>query len=185
MTAIRIKVTEDDIAEAHRGDSYICVVSRAIARQIPQACRIDTDLQTIRFTRTDTGERLAYLTPYTVQGYIVAYDAGDPILPFTFLLRNPQRIQRKLRTEKGKAQDKARGQAVRDATKKSGASATAKTDVSIKDAYARATAEAGSGPSRTNVGEGHRPPPRLHKKRQRTYGHRVLRINQMRAATDA
>ena len=43
-----VAVTEKDIAKAKVGELYGCVVVQAIARQVPNAQRIDVDLQTIR-----------------------------------------------------------------------------------------------------------------------------------------
>lgn len=94
---IRIQITEQDIAKATQNNSMRCVVAQAIARTIPTASRIDVDLQTIRWSQD--GVRNVWLTPYTVSGYVIAFDAGDTIEPFTFMLdprrRVPVKQQRK------------------------------------------------------------------------------------------
>lgn len=85
----QINVTEADIANGLRNNSYHCAVSQAIARELPDAKFISTDIQTIRFSLAESGERLTYLTPPNVQQYIVAFDAGDVLKPFGFYLYTP------------------------------------------------------------------------------------------------
>ena len=158
-----IEVTADDIAQATRSDSVRCVVVQAVARSIPDATRIDVDLQAVRFTIGD--QRLLYLTPYTVQGYIVAFDAGDDIIPFGFRLQNPQVSKRRRRTEAGNAINSAQTRARRIPKK------SAQDDLAtVKDAY-RNEAQSVTEP-------GQRPPRRTFKTKTRHYGHRALRINQ-------
>lgn len=185
---IKVKVTEADIARAHRNDSYTCVVSQAVARTVPEATRIEVDTQSVRFTAG--GERLIYMTPYVVQGYIVAFDAGDEIAPFEFQLRDPKRVARKVRTSAGHAADRAALAARRTEAKKTkvatGAVATSKkTKVptapvgTSKNAVTAAYAEAAGDKRRTYSDKGGpKSPPRVFKKKTRSYGHRLLRINQ-------
>ena len=90
---------------------------------MPSATYIDVDTQAIRFTLD--GERLLYLTPYVVQGYIIAFDAGEKIEPFQFQLRDPKRITRR-KSAAGKAANKAADQARGAAQKR------AKLDTSTK-----------------------------------------------------
>lgn len=85
----QIHVTEGDIANGLRNNSYHCAVSCAIARQIPDAKYVSTDIQTIRFSLAEAGERVTYLTPPDVQQYVIAFDAGDVLRPFTFTLNMP------------------------------------------------------------------------------------------------
>src|SRR5262245_15878707 len=113
----RIQVTEADIAKAKRNDSYNCVVMQAIARTIPTSTSIEVDSQAVRFTVED--QRLIFLTPYTVAGYVVAFDAGDPIEPFSFELRNARRVRRRLRTDAGRQILRATGRVRRETAKKS------------------------------------------------------------------
>jgi hypothetical protein len=99
-----IAVTQADIDRAIQSNSAKCVVAQAIARTLPDAMRIDVDTQTIRFTMN--GERYAYLTPYSVTGYVIAFDAGDEITPFRFRLYDDQKIEVRVRrrTPAGQAQ---------------------------------------------------------------------------------
>lgn len=182
-TRISIEVTESDIERAHRSDSYKCVVAQAVARTVTDATRIEVDTQTIRFTR-GTGERWLYLTPYAVQGYVIAFDAGDDIEPFTFQLRDPKRIARKRVTEAGRA--------VQRETKKARRAQTGPTPVkqvttpteegsvvTSTSADLEAVKAAYAGAKKTESdGGGRKAPPRVFKQKKRMYGHRLLRINQ-------
>lgn len=184
---LRIDVLEQDIERAHVNDSYKCVVAQAIARTVKTAGRIEVDTQSIRFTVD--GERRVYLTPYAVQGYVIAFDAGDPIEPFSFQINDPSLARRRIRTEAGKAADLA-GDRARRAAKKSQAEprgGAKPTEVPARDKSepseaARAAYEAvrvayDYAPA-TMVERGRKPTPRVFKRKLRTYGHRLLRINQ-------
>lgn len=184
-TRFTVEITESDIERAHKNDSYNCVVAQAVARTVPDATRIEVDTQSIRFTTQD--ERRIYMTPYAVQGYVIAFDAGDPIEPFSFQLRDPKRVARRVRTEAGRVVQRAQNKARRAVAKERLTKQTSPTPrpdvgsaepdaVQAKAAYAEARA--------AHVGEklseqkGHTAPPRVFKKKQRSYGHRLLRINQ-------
>lgn len=108
-----IAVTQADIDRALQSNSSKCVVAQAIARTLPDATRIDVDTQSIRFTIN--GERYAYLTPYSVQGYVVGFDAGDEIHPFRFRLYEEQKVavRQRTRTTAGTAVDGAAKRAKR------------------------------------------------------------------------
>jgi hypothetical protein len=110
---IKVDVTQEDIDTALRKNSSRCVVATAIARTVPKAMSVTVDVHSIRFT--EGGRRYTYLTPHPVMDYIVAFDAGDTLHPFTFRLRTDQRLvqQRTRKTPVGKAVDAA-GAKVRD-----------------------------------------------------------------------
>lgn len=112
-----VSVTAADIDRAFRSNSAECVVAQAIARTLPDACRIEVDTQTIRFTMGQ--ERYAYLTPYSVTGYVIGFDAGDTIQPFRFRLYEDQRvpIRSRRRTPEGRAAQLAR-ETAREAKKR-------------------------------------------------------------------
>lgn len=201
----QIQVTDQDIARAKRNNSHHCVVTQAIARMIPDAARIEVDTQSIRFTRAQSGARHVYLTPYAVQGYVIAFDAGEPIEPFSFRLDHHRmlHVRRQLLTPAGKAAANAASR-VRDAARRRGPhvedglppatsvpasagksrpSSTArerggKTAVAAdaRAAYAQArTAHPGQVVVSTE-GE-RRAPRRVFKTGIRVYGQRLLRIN--------
>jgi hypothetical protein len=193
-TRITIEVTERDIERAHKNDSYRCIVAQAIARTVPDAARIEVDTQAIRFTTE--GERRVYLTPYAVQGYVIAFDAGEPIEPFSFQLRNPVRSRPTRKTEVGKAAQRAADRARREARTAASYDSTkayaggqkrakakpkkvAEIDerAAAKAAYAEVT-KAHPGEPTHEPSPGRRPPPRVFKRKSRAYGHRLLRINQ-------
>lgn len=85
-----IQVTQADIDKSLHKNSSKCVLATAVARSIPGARRIDVDLQTVRFTVD--GERHVYLTPPGASGYVIAFDAGDPIHPFGFRLSENHKV---------------------------------------------------------------------------------------------
>lgn len=82
-------VTQADIETGLRNNSYHCAVSQAIARTLPDAKFISTDIQTIRFSLAELGVRYVFLTPPKVQEYVAAFDAGDSLQPFSFILGRP------------------------------------------------------------------------------------------------
>ncbi len=152
---VKVRVTENDVRWAVRDDSSRCMVARAVAREVDDAHRIEVDTQTIRFT-TRKG-RFAYLTPPLVQRYVAAFDAGDPIEPFEFTLRNPLRIKQRLVTPEENAEYR-----VRQMTE------ARKTTPPLRQKPATSYNTPGDIES----------PPRVFKTKKRTYGHRQLRINQ-------
>lgn len=83
-----VNVTAEDINGGERSFSTTCMVAQAIKREIVGSSSLLVDIQTIRFTMKDEGIRYVYLTPREIQDYIVAFDAGDPIEPFSFKLKN-------------------------------------------------------------------------------------------------
>ena len=192
-----MKVTQEDIDKAHINDSYKCVVAQAIARTIPDATKIEVDLQTIRFSRN--GERLTYLTPYTVAGYIVAFDGGDEIQPFDFHLRSPIVKPSRTRTPVG-LDIKRRRSRIRDLQQREKAALTviadpaarppakAKAQAVINESpdliaqaqavYQQAAQEAKAAGVPLEQDRGRRPPPKVYKTKTRMYGQRVLRVNQ-------
>ena len=97
-----VKVTQEDIDAAVRNNSSRCVGATAIAKTIPDATRIIVDVHSIKYS-TKQG-RYTYLCPPAVAEYVVAFDAGDTLHPFTFRLRTDQRmvVKRRGKTEKGK-----------------------------------------------------------------------------------
>ena len=116
-TYIAIEVTQEDIDKAEPKKSGRCVVARAIARTIPEARRIEVDVQSVRYSAD--GERHVFMTPYPVTGYIVAFDAGEEIEPFKFRLNEAHRIgvRRQVKTKAAIKVDTARTNKNRRAAK--------------------------------------------------------------------
>lgn len=187
---IPVSVTQQDIEQAKRKDSSLCVVATGIARSIPGATRIAVDIQCIQFTDPD-GQRQSYLTPPSVQGYIIAFDAGDDLHPFNFRLRPDQRVQvrRRITTEAGKVQARAkaaeRRAALRAATLDSSDSATpaerrvAAEKLGAAKAERDAVRAAYDTQAWTATDDTSLPPapPRMSKRKERAYGMRLLRVN--------
>jgi hypothetical protein len=181
---VRVEVTQADIARAVRSDSYNCVVAQAVARAIPDATRIEVDTQSIRYTQGEN--RVVHLTPYAVQGYVVAFDAGEELQPFSFTLHSPIVHRKRTRTPEGKAANAAASAARYQAKKKAEqakpldeAAARAAGRRAAKAAYADARKAAAD--AKVDVAAGtstRKAPPRVFKKKSRSYGQRLLRINQ-------
>lgn len=199
----RIQVTEEDIRKAVVNSSMKCVVARAIARSVPDASRVDVDTQTIRWSTPD--ERVVYLTPYSVQGYVIAFDAGEEIQPFTFVLDRRRRVpvQSKRKTPAGKAIARTTDKVRRQRRKVEQLELVAKGEtVPPATPTKRMLAEEELGPRRSELTEAERTAtetraayagavqnemqgegrpkaqPRVFKTNERHYGQRALRINQ-------
>lgn len=156
-----IEVTRLDIERGIRDDSSHCVVARAVARTVPDATRIEVDTQAIRFTKDQ--KRLVYLTPWAVQSYVVAFDAGDEIGPFAFRIANPIEIKRKPYVP-------AKAREVRQLSM---------TPDAIKQREAKAQKRAASPAIAEAETKREKAPPRVFRRgKRRSYGHRLLRINQ-------
>lgn len=84
---IEIQVTQEDIDTAVRNNSNHCVVANAIQRTYPDADKVLVDIQTIRFSRRGEQQRYVYLTPQSIQQYIVDWDNKKVPPPFKFRLR--------------------------------------------------------------------------------------------------
>lgn len=160
-TRFTVDVTEQDIGDGWRNNSSRCVVVRAVARTVPGSSGIRVDTQTIRFRVGD--KRYQYLTPAAAAQYVVDFDAGDAIKPFSFQLRDPREVAVRLRTPKGQA-------LIAENTRRR---RQAKTDGTTPEYESLAGHETQKGkkPTRLVFGSGGR----------RMYGQRVLRYNQDRA----
>lgn len=95
-TKYDVVITEEDCSMGVRNNERLCVVSTAIARLQPEATRIETNINTIRFSLSEDGKtyRLAYRTPAVVQAYIRAFDDGAEAKPMKFVLDNPQVVEK-------------------------------------------------------------------------------------------
>ena len=193
MPNLRVKVTAEDIAEAEQSASMKCVVAQAIRRTFPGATKVDVDIQTIRWSQD--GERIVYMTPYSVQGYIVAFDAGDTIQPFGFGLHHSSRIpavRQRTKTPAGKAIDNKRTTArqaaakrvkveqaskVEQATARQVEEARNAEEQAVADLAAVKAAYAGEVKNAERNG-GRAAPPRIVKSTTRKHGIKALRINQ-------
>jgi hypothetical protein len=202
QSRFNVEVTEGDIGKANVGDSYKCVVAQAIARQIPNARRIEVDLQTIRWS--DEDGRHVFLTPYSVAGYIVAFDAGDELHPFRFQLRDaiPAK-QKRPRSNAAKAVKDSRGKVRNERRRQKEAAAVVANPAAPPDKVAMAEQRLADAPERIAAAESahedlkaayreagesfaeerisetaRAAPPKVYKTKRQEYGQRVLRVNQ-------
>lgn len=90
MSRTTYEVTQVEIDRGLRNNSSRCAVAQTLIRLIPEAKRVEVDMQTIRWTQN--GERIVFITPYAVQDYLIAFDAGDELQPFKFKLDSEQRM---------------------------------------------------------------------------------------------
>lgn len=95
-TKHHVVVTEKDCIEGCRGTERYCVVALAMMRLIPEATRIEINVDWIRFSVKEGTRslRCSYATPEAVRDYIRAYDAGAEPEPFEFDLDNPQVVEK-------------------------------------------------------------------------------------------
>jgi hypothetical protein len=98
-----IVVTDEEIKRGVRRDSSHCVAAEAVRSRFPDAKYVSVDLQTIRWSDSKKGERYTYLTPRSVQEFLVKFDQGYELEPFTFKLRNGQTTRSGRQHSKGKA----------------------------------------------------------------------------------
>lgn len=176
-----IEVTEREGAQGVVRSGTKCMVALAIARRIEDAKHIMVDMQTIRFTRASTGERLVFLTPDRVAQYIVDFDAGDPIDPFRFRLGGPIRVRRRLSVPELPALEQSgvrSASTVNDQREPRG---------SRVESASRRGADSTPAPRPKTASDrgGRKPPPTTWKGGRRYYGHRGLRINQDRFRDEA
>jgi hypothetical protein len=81
---LEISVIQQDIDLGIRNDGYDCMVALSIRRLIPGAKSTWVTANRIAFS---VGEkRYVYLPPPPVAGYIVDFDAGRKIKPFSYVL---------------------------------------------------------------------------------------------------
>lgn len=181
-----VAVTDADIAKGIPENSSVCAVAQAVARTIPDAVRIKVDAQAIRFTHDET--RYVYLTPQRVYQYIVDFDAGDPLESFGFQIRTPFEFVTRLKTETTKTATRARYAANKKA--KAAGKSDDEARAAGSDAY-RESRIADDGPTLRHGGTGSskRQTKQIAKKSpnlggERHYGHRRMRINVDRFATE-
>jgi hypothetical protein len=85
-------VTAEDITTAVPRNSNTCMVAESLKRAKPKLRHIAVDIQTIRATDPEKGERYIWLTPRSIQQAIVDFDAEIKPKPFQFKLWDGQTI---------------------------------------------------------------------------------------------
>jgi hypothetical protein len=200
-TRFNFVVTAEDIAKATANDSYKCVVATAIARTVKDARKIEVDLQTIRWS--DSEGRHVFLTPFSVAGYVIAFDAGEELFPFKFHVRDSvPSVQRRALSPAAKEAKASRGKIRNERRRMERAEAVladpdapadkvAEAQEQVKRAPAKVAAAkadhedlkaaykaAGQSIADERITETARRAPTLYKGKRRVYGQRALRVNQ-------
>jgi hypothetical protein len=82
----RLTLTQEAIDTGVQADSSHCMYQKVIEGQVPNARRVEVDLQTIAWTDVEAGIRYTYLTPGICQQNLVEFDQGhrDQIRPHEF-----------------------------------------------------------------------------------------------------
>ena len=89
---VQVAITQAHIDTAIPADSGHCMIADALREALPHVKGVAVDLQTIRFTDPKKAQRYTYLTPPIAQDYLVAFDQGQFLEPFTFNLTSPIQV---------------------------------------------------------------------------------------------
>lgn len=89
---IELVITAEIIDRAIPRNSGHCIISDAVQLAIPEALRVHTDLQTIRFSLPDSRKRYVYLTPRAAQHILIDFDQGVLPKPQQMKLRRPIQV---------------------------------------------------------------------------------------------
>jgi len=89
---VQVAITQAHIDTAIPADSGHCMIADALREALPHVRGVSVDLQTIRFTDPKKAQRYTYLTPPIAQDYLVAFDQGQFLEPFTFNLTSPIQV---------------------------------------------------------------------------------------------
>jgi hypothetical protein len=87
-----LHVTQEIINSAIPRDSGHCVFADALKEAVPEATRVNVDLQTIRWSDQSTGYRYACFTPAVAQAMLVNWDQGkrEAVHPVTIRIKPVQ-----------------------------------------------------------------------------------------------
>jgi hypothetical protein len=83
----KIKVTEKHVENGVRSNSGYCMIAEAIKEQVPEARRVQADMNWISFTYK--GYRMRCMTPNRPAAALANFDLGEAIAPFDFWLHSP------------------------------------------------------------------------------------------------
>ena len=102
-----ISVNRGHITDSVKRSSSHCMIADAIKKAVPEASHVSVDLQTVRWTDQERGERYTYLTPRSGQTALIKFDQGaEDILPFKFKLYAGQTTRSARRQQRTKTQQK-------------------------------------------------------------------------------
>jgi hypothetical protein len=86
-----ISVTAEHIAKGERDSCRFCPVARAISEALPDIELVAVDSAYASFGHPDAWPRCREIAlPDPATRFIEAFDAGDPVKPFTFELDYPK-----------------------------------------------------------------------------------------------
>lgn len=91
MAAVTVDVTQQDIDAGERYQCDRCPVALALTRTLPGAF-VEVGNNYIRLRRFSESHSNYLTTPDAVEGFIVAFDSGQPVDPFAFALDIPDRF---------------------------------------------------------------------------------------------
>jgi hypothetical protein len=80
MASLNIQVTQADIDEGHPLACASCPVALATSRAMHRPARVDAFITVVGYPR------LVWSLPDAVYSFIKAFDAGLPVVPFSFVL---------------------------------------------------------------------------------------------------
>jgi hypothetical protein len=101
-------VTKDIVATSVARNSNHCIMAEALKKALPHLKCLSVDIQTIRASDFEKGERYVYLTPRDCQVAIIDFDRGKTPKPFKFTLRAGQTIASGKNNRKQKPSAKAK-----------------------------------------------------------------------------
>jgi hypothetical protein len=105
---LKLEISEEDWEQAKRSTSHGCLIADAIKRQYPQFSHPMVDMQTIRFSNREAGQRYTYITPKSAQHLLLSFDQGWRQLASKITLRNAVKVEPITRSPKEKRDIAAR-----------------------------------------------------------------------------
>lgn len=81
MRRLQFPVTKDHIASSRQANSSHCAIATALKEAYPNLKFVSVDLQTIRATDGERGERYVWFTPRPCQRLIIDFDQGKEVNP--------------------------------------------------------------------------------------------------------
>lgn len=88
LVNVSVSVTSEDIAHGTHACSN-CPIARALARALPGAERIDVPSDRIVVYLRDSWT-LVYRSAEPIETFVIRYDTGEPVHPFTFEIEVPE-----------------------------------------------------------------------------------------------
>lgn len=87
-----IRVTKQDIKNGKRGKCRTCPIALAVARKTDSFARVTGDEISIFDTKHARKSTKRWSTPCEVQEFVINFDSGADVIPFSFELSNDDLI---------------------------------------------------------------------------------------------